>query len=230
MSRNNVCPQPIPTLSIGSPISKSWQIMPHCSGYPHKDGEHFVLVGTGHTRICFEIIYRKGSLNANADALSHCTASNDTLCAATLVMPQYSMYELCKAQEADAVTSKRLEACSIPKPRLKGPEWNRPPLQHCGHSSRLLRVYFAGTILLLVPILPTSLLHKSLCRNHDAPSAGHQGTEKSSIEYAKKHTGLAWPKMWIVTAKHARSANSQNCHLHSVHHWWTFQLDAHGKW
>ena len=153
--------------------------MPHCSGYPHKDGEHFVLVGTGHTRICFEIIYHKGSLNANADALSRCTASNDTLCAATLVMPQYSMYELCKAQEADVVTSKRLEACSIPKPRLKGPEWNRPPLQCCGHSSRLLRVYFAGTILLLVPILPTSLLHKSLCRNHDASCAGHQGTEKN---------------------------------------------------
>ena len=79
----------------------------------------------------FEILYRKGSLNANADALSCCTSTNDTMCAATLVMPHYSIDELRKAQEeADEVTSKLLQACSIPKPRLKGPEWNRPPLQH----------------------------------------------------------------------------------------------------
>ena len=31
----------------------------------------------------------------------------------------------------------------------------------------------------LVPILPTSLHHEALWRNHDAPSAGHQGTEKT---------------------------------------------------
>ena len=47
----------------------------------------------------------------------------------------------------------------------------------------------------LIPILPTSLHHESLCCNHDAPSAGHQCTEKPYIKYAKKHTWLAWPKM-----------------------------------
>ena len=80
------------------------------------------------------MIYHKESLNANADALSRCTSTNDTLCAATLAMPHYPMYELRKAQEADEVTSKLLlQTGSIHKPRLKGPEWNRLPLQHCGH-------------------------------------------------------------------------------------------------
>ena len=31
---------------------------------------------------------------------------------------------------------------------------------------------------MLVLILPTSLHHESLCHNHNAPSPGHQGTEK----------------------------------------------------
>ena len=106
--------------------------MPHCSSYLHKRWRA-CCVGAwalGIQEYDFEIIYRKGRLNANADALSRCAATNDTLCAATLVMPHYSIDELRKAQEADEVTSKLLQCCSIPKPRLKGPEWNRPPLQH----------------------------------------------------------------------------------------------------
>ena len=55
--------------------------------------------------------------------MTHCAA-------AILVMPHYSIEVLRNAQEADEVTSKLLQACSIPKPRLQGPEWNRPPLQH----------------------------------------------------------------------------------------------------
>ena len=154
----------------------------------------------------FEIIYRKGSLNANADALSRCMTSNDILCAATLVMPHYSIDEHRKAQEADEVTSKLLQACSIPKPRLQGSEWNRHPLKrYCQLWSQLkivegvlCRHYTPDPSLdsVLVLILPTNLHHEALCCNHDAPSAGHQGTKKKPcIEFAKKHTGLAWPEM-----------------------------------
>ena len=106
-----------------------------------------------------------------------------------LAMPHYSIDELRKPQEADEVTSKLLQACSILKPRLKGPEWDRPPLQRYHQlwsqlkivEGVLCRHYTPDPSLdsVLVLILPTGLHHESLCRNHDAPSAGHQGTERT---------------------------------------------------
>ena len=54
----------------------------------------------------FSIMYRKGSLNNNADALSRL---NHSPCAITLTTPQFSASELRSAQLADACTSKVLQ-------------------------------------------------------------------------------------------------------------------------
>ncbi len=46
----------------------------------------------------FKVVYRKGSLNANADALSRL---GDIPCSATLSVPLHSTIEIQQAQEAD---------------------------------------------------------------------------------------------------------------------------------
>ena len=74
----------------------------------------------------FQIVYRKGSLNANADALSRlCTSP----CAITLAIPHYSVSHLRTAQQEDGVISKVLKAhlCSPNPPQ--GQEWNQYPLR-----------------------------------------------------------------------------------------------------
>ena len=153
----------------------------------------------------FEIIYRKGSLNANADALSRCMSSNDILCAATLVMPHYSIDELRKAQESDEVTSKLLQACSIPKPRLQGSEWNRHPLKrYCQLWSQLKIV--EGVLCrhctpdpsldsVLVRFFPLTFIMKPFAAIMMPPVLVIKAPKKPCIEFAKKHTGLAWPEM-----------------------------------
>ena len=51
MSRNSVCPQAIPTLSIGRPFQNLDRSCPTAVVIHTKDGGYAVSVGTGHTRI-----------------------------------------------------------------------------------------------------------------------------------------------------------------------------------
>ena len=53
MSRNSVCPQAIPTLSIGWPFQNLDRSSPPAVAIRTKDGRHVVSVGIGHTRIWF---------------------------------------------------------------------------------------------------------------------------------------------------------------------------------
>ena len=55
----------------------------------------------------FNIIYRKGSLNSNADALSR---QQPTTCAITVEWPQQSLVALRQSQETDSTISKVLHA------------------------------------------------------------------------------------------------------------------------
>ena len=135
-------------------------------------------------------------------------------------MPHYSIEELRKAQEADAVTSKLLHACSIPKPRLQTLEWNRHPLLRYHHLWSQLKIVKdvlcrhytpdPSLDLVLVLILPTSFCYKALCSNHDAPSAGHQGAEKNPASNLPKsildrHCGRR--KSEVLSPQHAPLAN-----------------------
>ena len=55
----------------------------------------------------FDIVYRKGSMNGNADALSRATTSP---CAITVALPHYSPADLCRAQEEDPIIARVLKA------------------------------------------------------------------------------------------------------------------------
>ena len=128
----------------------------------------------------FQIVYRKGSLNTNADALSRLP------CAATVAMPHYSIIDLRAAQQHNGTIAKvyRARLQSSTPPRSQG--WNRHPLQRYRQlwaqlqivDGVLCRHYTPSPMAeaVTVPILPTSLHQDALQRNHDAPTAGHQGT------------------------------------------------------
>ena len=74
----------------------------------------------------FQILYRKGSLNANADALSHLHTSP---CAVTMAMPHFSAPALRTPQHEDSWISKALQAHLHSHNPPKGQEWNQHPLR-----------------------------------------------------------------------------------------------------
>ena len=134
----------------------------------------------------FQVVYRKGSLNVNADALSRI----GTLpCSATLSLPYYSTAELQAAQSTDPIISKvrgaHLQDASPPC----GQEWRRYPLRRYVQiwgqlrdvDGVLCRHYVPSPMCdaVTVPILPASLQKQALIRNHDAPTAGHLGSERT---------------------------------------------------
>ena len=134
----------------------------------------------------FSIMYKKGSLNNNADALSRL---NHSPCAITLTTPQFSASELHSAQLADTCTSKVLQACADSKQSPQGPEWCQHPLKRYRQLWAQLKI-IDGVLCrkyaprptsetITVPILPANLRGEALSRNHDIPSAGHLGPNKT---------------------------------------------------
>ena len=134
----------------------------------------------------FHIVYRKGSLNANADALSR---TDTTPCAVTLAMPHFSTTELSSAQRADGCISKVLQARSQSDQPPQVREWRQHPLRRYRQlwaqlklvDGVLCRNYIPSPTSesVTVPILPTSFRRQALIRNHDTPSAGHQGSDRT---------------------------------------------------
>ena len=111
----------------------------------------------------FQILYRKGSLNANADALSRL---HTLPCAVTMAMPHYSVPALCTAQQEDSWISKVLQAHLHSHNPPKGQEWNQHPLQQYQQLWTQLRIidgvlcrkYTPGPMngAVIVPILPAA--------------------------------------------------------------------------
>lgn len=137
----------------------------------------------------FQMVYRKGSQNGNADALSRRGWPGASPCAVTTARPLHTTEELCAAQQADQDISKLVQARSLSAQRPQSPEWNRQPFQRyrqLWHQLKLVdgvlcRSYVPGPASdrVTVPILPASLRQQALLRNHDVSSAGHQGPEKT---------------------------------------------------
>lgn len=134
----------------------------------------------------FQIAYRKGSLNSNADALSRITPEP---CAVALAMPHYSSADLREAQLEDSIISKLLDARSKANAPPHAQEWRLYPLRRYRQLWGQLQV--ANGVLcrqynpdptsqsVTVPILPVSLRQQALSRNHNLPTAGHQGPDKT---------------------------------------------------
>ena len=131
----------------------------------------------------FQIVYCKGSSNSNADALS----GIDIRCAVTLALPHYNICELQAAQHADNVLSTLLQARSHSQPP--------PPLRRYKQLWSQLQIvdgvlchsYIPDLTadVVTVPILPTSFHQQAFHRNHDIPSAGHQGSQRTLSPLSK---------------------------------------------
>ena len=125
----------------------------------------------------FDISYRKGSLNGNADALSRCIDSGEVDTAA-VTTTEVSLAEIRAAQQGDEVIGKIYRSLSPSRVQPSSKEWNSNPL----HRYRQLwsqLVLVDGVVCrrykpdalstpVTVPVLPESLRD-----NHDDVSAGH---------------------------------------------------------
>ena len=139
----------------------------------------------------FVIVYRTGSSNGNADALSRCPpqATNQSAPVAVTSARETSD-SLRQQQQADPILQQLYHAVSSSTDRLM--HW------HKSHQSPLRRYYqlwhqlsiIDGVVCrtykpdpkmdaVTVPLLPPSQRQNILYRCHDIPSAGHQGIAKT---------------------------------------------------
>ena len=134
----------------------------------------------------FQIVHCKESLNTNADALSRLHTSP---CAVTLAIPDYYPSDIQTAQQQDTTISKVLQAKLHSSTSPKGQQWNQQPLKRYRQlwaqlkiiDGVLCRHYTPNPMAeaITVPILPTAFRKAALQHNHDAPTAGHQGFERT---------------------------------------------------
>ena len=139
----------------------------------------------------FEIKYRRGSANGNADALSRVPAveveAGDT-CSATLITPELTTDRIRKEQRKDAVLQQVTKHLTSWNGTSK-PNWKQFPLKRYLHLLKqlhmiegvLCRRFVPGPLeeVITVPVMPTSLQLEILRNCHDIISAGHQGTGKT---------------------------------------------------
>ena len=156
----------------------------------------------------FTISYCKGALNTNADALSRRPPST---CAAAIALPHYSSPSLRQAQEADPTLSIVISARGRSTATPTSPEWKRYPLWSYKRvwsqlqvvDNVLCRQYTPAPLseMVAVPILPPSLRQAALARNHDAPTAGHQGFEHTLSRIKQE---AYWVSMAKDVERHCR--------------------------
>ena len=136
---------------------------------------------TDHTLIEFEIRYRKGSQNSNADALSR----QPTIAVTEVLCGPSTNQELQQAQSADLVISKIISYLKCRQGRPQSAEWRHPQyrrwLQLWPQLVLNEGILYRNITLPVsqekccVPIAPVSLRQRYLQQFHDAPLAGHQG-------------------------------------------------------
>ena len=134
----------------------------------------------------FRVVYRKGSSNANGDALS-CIPSLPF--SAAFALPHFSTTDLLTAQGSDKIIVEVVRAHSENDSPPRTPEWRQYPLRRYPQMWRQLRVisgvlfghYVPSPMLdaVTVPILPDCMKQQALTCNHDAPTVGHQGSERT---------------------------------------------------
>eukprot|EP00731_Ephydatia_muelleri_P009604 Em0005g190a len=132
----------------------------------------------------FIIVYRKGTLNNNADALSRQRELTLVSTAITGTQTKVAMVEIRREQRKNEVTQRLLEALETSRQCPKGQLWRRYAQlwsQLVIVEGILCRKYAPGptTQTIIVPILPKSLKQKALLQCHHSPGAGHQGFKKT---------------------------------------------------
>ena len=148
----------------------------------------------------FDIVYRKGALNTNADALSR--REQPVTEVAALTMTSISLDQLRESQQSDPTITQiynTLMAGSVPP---SGRQWRCPPLHRYKQlwsqlhlvSGVVCRRYHPSSSanMVTVPLLPPNLQIDALRRCHDDPVGGHLGYEKS---LHKLHQEAFWVSM-----------------------------------
>ncbi|KAL5484446.1 hypothetical protein EMCRGX_G020951 [Ephydatia muelleri] len=136
----------------------------------------------------FKIVYRKGTLNSKADALSRLKESRELTpvsTAATGTQAKVAILEFQLAQQNDEVTLGLFEALET-----SGQKYAPGPT----------------TETVTVPILPKSLQQKALLQCHNSPGAGHQGFKKT-LERLRREA--YWVNMAQDVEQHCREC--QKC-------------------
>ena len=158
----------------------------------------------------FTIKYRKGSLNANADALSRCIHPETSL-AATQISSDPFKVTLQEAQQEDPIIKQVFTALQTSSQKPKGKLWHRPPLLRFHQlwpqlsivDGVVCRKYSPGpsSDVITVPVVPDHMQKEFLQQCHDDPSAGHQGVEKTLERLRSK---AYWVNMTLHVEKHCR--------------------------
>ena len=167
----------------------------------------------------FDIVHRKGALHSNADALSRiptCTSP----CATTVALPPYCPSLLRQAQQDDSNISQILQARKDSSSPPQTQHWNAHPLRRYRQlwnqlkmvDGVLCRSYTPIPLAeeITVPVLPSSLRADTLKLNHDIPSAGHQGFEKT-LEQLRQNA--YWVSMAKDVERYCRECTCQQSKL-----------------
>ena len=146
----------------------------------------------------FEIVYRKGTLNTNADALSRIP----TLTPVAMTSSRKQTTEIQQAQQKDSVLYEISHALSLSKEKPMDSKWKQPLFKRhmqLWHQFSLVDGVVCHTYhpsptstSVVVLLIPPSLQHQFLYQAHDIPSAGHQGYLKTLTRL--KQEGY-WPGM-----------------------------------
>ena len=158
----------------------------------------------------FQIEYKKGSQNGNADALSRRSVG-------AITHSGQPLDDMRKAQRDDhAIGIVYTTLLSKKNPTHSG-KWRQHPLRRYRQLWSQLQLIDGivcrryapspASDVISVPVLPESLQREALQRNHDAPSAGHQGIEKT-LQRLKQEA--FWANTAISTAASVLSVNKQN--------------------
>ena len=133
----------------------------------------------------FNIEYRKGSANGNADALSRC--HGEFSIAVTLL--DTGQADIHRAQQQDKHIAKIYEQLRMSPGQPSGKDWKLQPLRRYKQiwpqlllvKGCVCRRYCPSPMsdVITVPVIPPSLQPKLLHQTHDEPSAGHQGFDKT---------------------------------------------------
>ena len=129
----------------------------------------------------FEIVYHKGTLNTNADALSRIPTPTPV----AMTSSRKQTTEIQQAQQKDSVLYKISHALSLLKEKPMDPKWKQPLFKRymqLWHQFSLVDGVIRCTYhpshtssSVVVPLIPPSLQHQFLYQAHNVPSAGHQG-------------------------------------------------------
>ena len=161
----------------------------------------------------FDIVYRKGSLNGNADALSRLPATTSTAVAMTSATSKVT--DIQQAQQNDLIFQQLFQALSQSQDKPMSLTRKQPLLKwyvQLWHQLSVIDGVICRTYCpsppspsVTVPVIPLSLQQQVLHQMHDIPSAGHQGYLKTLSRLKEE---AYWPGMAADVQKYCQECST----------------------